>query len=570
MKLDKMVKVVVPVLVLLVATLFALLVTWITESQNLREDGTEIIAHINNIQHNNDSIIKLMQRYIVSGDRAVRDDYETTLDDLDDALEVLDGLNLSDTERRLVNSLSGNLDRLAEIEELALTTHDNGNHAGAADMIHKGEYDNVDRLISEQITALINEVTDRVNTEAGAITGRGTMVLIIIIVFVLLCLVSILPLTNWIFKKIYWYEGILDNIPMPLSITDMNLNWTFINRAVENFLGKKRAEVIGKHCSNWGAAICNTEDCGVVCLRRGQKSTSFSQMGMDFKVDTSYLKDSKGKNIGHIEIVHDITEMIKNQREEAKLVGTIRDVSESFIGASRSISSGSHSLAQGTAEQAATIEELSGSIQEIETKTTENASMAEKASSLSVSIKDKAEKGNHQMDELMNSVKDINTASGEIKKVIKVIDDIAFQTNILALNAAVEAARAGSAGKGFAVVAEEVRNLASKSAEAAKNTAGLIEDSIQKADTGLVLATETASSLHDIVEGINQNTELMLGIAKSSNEQRDSISNVTTGIDQVANVIQQNSATAQESAAASEEMSGQVSRLEDLISKFRV
>jgi len=357
---------------------------------------------------------------------------------------------------------------------------------------------------------------------------------------------------------------------MPLSITDMNLNWTFINRAVENFLGKKRAEVIGKHCSNWGAAICNTEDCGVVCLRRGQKSTSFSQMGMDFKVDTSYLKDSKGKNIGHIEIVHDITEMIKNQREEAKLVGTIRDVSESFIGASRSISSGSHSLAQGTAEQAATIEELSGSIQEIETKTTENASMAEKASSLSVSIKDKAEKGNHQMDELMNSVKDINTASGEIKKVIKVIDDIAFQTNILALNAAVEAARAGSAGKGFAVVAEEVRNLASKSAEAAKNTAGLIEDSIQKADTGLVLATETASSLHDIVEGINQNTELMLGIAKSSNEQRDSISNVTTGIDQVANVIQQNSATAQESAAASEEMSGQVSRLEDLISKFRV
>jgi methyl-accepting chemotaxis protein len=572
MKLDKIVKVVVPVIILSMVILFTLLVTWITQSQELRNEGTEIIAALNGLQLNNDRLVKLVQRYIINGEAAVRGEYERLLNDrstFDDKFDRIDELGLRDSEIHILNSLIANLDRLAEIEDRAFEIFDRGNREEAAALIHGGEYDSVDHLIYRNIQDLIREVTNRVNNEAGVITDRGTLVLIVVIVVVIFALISILPLTNWIFKKIYWFEGILDSIPNPVSITDINMNWTFINKAVENFLGKKRAEVIGKHCSNWGAAICNTENCGVKCLSRGKTSTSFNQMGMDFKVDVNYLKDSKGKNIGHIEIVQDITEILKGQKEEAELVNTIKDVSEAFINSSRNISSGSHSLAQGTAQQAATIEELSGTVQEIENKTRENAGMAEEASALSVEIRGKAEKGNRQMNELMNSVKDITASSGEIKKVIKVIDDIAFQTNILALNAAVEAARAGAAGKGFAVVAEEVRNLASKSAEAAKNTAGLIEDSIIKADTGMTLATETASSLQEIVEGINRNTEVMLNIAKSSNEQRDSISNVTTGIEQVANVIQQNSATAQESAAASEEMSGQVSRLDELISKFK-
>jgi methyl-accepting chemotaxis protein len=215
------------------------------------------------------------------------------------------------------------------------------------------------------------------------------------------------------------------------------------------------------------------------------------------------------------------------------------------------------------------VQELSSSIAEIAQKTKDNAQMAERAATLGNDIKITAEKGSQQMDEMMLAVKDINTSSRNISKVIKSIDDIAFQTNILALNAAVEAARAGQHGKGFAVVAEEVRNLAAKSAESAKDTERLIADSIEKAELGSRIADETAASLTEIVEGIDESSQLVVEIAKSSEEQSAGITQVNRGIEQVAQVTQQNSATAQQSAAASQEMSGQSIMLEKLITQFK-
>ena len=253
-----------------------------------------------------------------------------------------------------------------------------------------------------------------------------------------------------------------------------------------------------------------------------------------------------------------------------KMFGEINSSSGQVSSGSKQVSNGAQALAQGATEQASSIEELSGSISDIAEKTKTNAKMATQAASLAFTIKTNAEKGSRQMDEMMMAVGDINDASQNISRVIKTIDDIAFQTNILALNAAVEAARAGQHGKGFAVVAEEVRNLAAKSAEAAKDTGGLIENSIEKANLGVRIAGETAESLSDIVTGINESDRIVSEIAKSSDEQTIAIENLNVGIDQVAQVVQQNSATAEESAAASEEMSGQSDFLQQLISQFKL
>ena len=237
---------------------------------------------------------------------------------------------------------------------------------------------------------------------------------------------------------------------------------------------------------------------------------------------------------------------------------------------STQIADGAQALAQGATQQAASVEQLSSSVTEIAEKTKSNAERADQAAKLAGTIKESAEKGSRQMDDMMAAVNEINEASGSISKVIKVIDDIAFQTNILALNAAVEAARAGQHGKGFAVVAEEVRNLAAKSAAAAKDTGAMIENSIEKANLGVRIAGETADSLTDIVSGINESNKLVIEIARSSEEQSAGIKQINTGIEQVAQVVQQNSATAQESAAATEEMSSQSAFLQQLIAQFRL
>ena len=253
-----------------------------------------------------------------------------------------------------------------------------------------------------------------------------------------------------------------------------------------------------------------------------------------------------------------------------KMFGEIHGSAVQVNDGARQMADGAQALAQGSTEQAASIQELSSSISEIAEKTKANANMAEKASLLADTIKGNAEKGNRQMGEMMEAVHEINEASGSIGKVIKVIDDIAFQTNILALNAAVEAARAGQHGKGFAVVAEEVRNLAAKSAEAAKDTGSLIDNSIEKASLGARIANDTAESLTEIVSGIQESSELVGEIARSSEEQSVSINQINSGIDQVARVVQHNSATAQEEAAASQEMSSQSSMLQDLIGQFKL
>lgn len=253
-----------------------------------------------------------------------------------------------------------------------------------------------------------------------------------------------------------------------------------------------------------------------------------------------------------------------------KTISQIKVSSDQVAVGSEQVASASQSLAQGSTEQASAVEDLAASILEISGQVKANAENAKSVNQMVGNIGAKINESNEQMNNMMNAIELITQKSNEINKIIKTIEDIAFNTNILALNAAVEAARAGNAGKGFAVVADEVRNLASKSSEAAKNTTALINDSISAVENGTAIAKSTANSLMEVVEGAHNITAIINDIAKASEDQATFVSQINAGIEQISSVVQTNSATSEESAAASQQLSSQANMLKYLVNKFKL
>jgi len=290
------------------------------------------------------------------------------------------------------------------------------------------------------------------------------------------------------------------------------------------------------------------------CLEEMAKGNLEVSVTGDYKGDHAILKNALNSTL---DSMNDILSQVAMAVEQIN-------------SGARQVSDASQSLSQSSTEAASSLEEVSSSMQEVSAQTKLNADNATQANQLSTTARISAETGNERMKQMLKAMADINESAANISKIIKAIDEIAFQTNLLALNAAVEAARAGKHGKGFTVVAEEVRNLAQRSAKAAKETAEMIESSIKKTDNGTKIADETSKALTEIVTGATKVTDLIGEIASASKEQAQAVIQINQGLSQVDQVTQQNTATAEESASASEELSGQSAQLKEMLGKFRL
>lgn len=303
---------------------------------------------------------------------------------------------------------------------------------------------------------------------------------------------------------------------------------------------------------------------GLVAIIKDEKYLLEEMGGGNFDLHTT----CEERYIGDFRAILEAIRMINSHLSDT--LSQININSEQVSNGSDQVSSAAQNLSQGAVEQASAVEMLATTISDISMQIGSNAENAVSASQKAREVGDEMEVSKQEMESMIAAMNEINSSSQEISKIIKTIEDIAFQTNILALNAAVEAARAGSAGKGFAVVADEVRNLASKSAEASKSTSDLIVASAKAVTNGMQIADKTAQTLLGAVDGVRQVVDIVNKISEASREQSDSVEQVTHNVDQISGVVQTNSATAEECAATSEELNSQAQMLKTLVGHFRL
>jgi methyl-accepting chemotaxis protein len=274
----------------------------------------------------------------------------------------------------------------------------------------------------------------------------------------------------------------------------------------------------------------------------------------DYKGDHARIKESLNRAVENLD----------------KALRQVAIGADQVASASVQVSTGGQSLSQGASEQASSLEEVSSSLQEMSSMTKQNALNAREAKGVAEAARDSADKGVESMSRMSSAISRIKTSSDSTARIVKTIDEIAFQTNLLALNAAVEAARAGDAGRGFAVVAEEVRNLAMRSAEAAKNTSSLIEEAVRNSENGVSINAEVLKNFQDITEKINKVTQVVAEISAASEQQDQGISQVNRAVEQLNQLTQQNAANAEESASAAEEMSSQSEEMRSMVAGFKL
>lgn len=491
-----------------------------------------------------------VRAYAATGNTTHYDNYWNeinTLKNRDIGVANMKEIGITAAEQAKIDEMAALSNNLVPLESAAMDLIKAGRRDAAIESVFGAEYDSDIAQIESIKADFLAMLETRTKGETDALIVRSDMLEIATIAVVaaiaLLQIVNTVVVMRKLISPVKKIQKEMEEIERGNLSSDFNLapDTSEVGRLIHSIIATK--------------AELNTY-IGDIAEKLGQVADG----NLDVSIDMDYLGDFMPIKTALQTIVRSLNDTLSQ----------IHSASQQVFSGSAQVADGAQLLARGSTEQAAAVQQLSASVSEVAARTAHNADMASKAAHLSASIRQSAQSGAQQMDRMMAAMQEINEASTSIGKVIAVIDNIAFQTNILALNAAVEAARAGQHGKGFAVVADEVRNLATKSAAAAKDTGSLISGSMEKARLGLVLAQQTAASLQEIVGGIDESASVVEQINDASGEQTMVIAQIDASISQVSQVVQQNSAAAEESAAAAEEMSSQSAMLEQLVELFRL
>lgn len=518
--------------------------------QQASNDRFDLVSNANRFMNGSAYLTNEVRAYAVTGDEKHYNNYMNevnTLKNRDIGVENMNKIGLSAQEKAKIEEMSSISNKLVPVETESMEASKSGNRETAINLVYGDNYN----TSIDKISVIKAEMFSMIDARAAArVVGYETQANIVWIVMIIaLAFIITMQLTNYLMTTKRIINPIISIQKEMVQISQGNMSSNFNLVADTSEIGM----VI--------QAIHNTKS--ELQNYVGDISYKLEQMAnnnLAITIDMDYIGDFSPIKSAMLRIVHSLNDALR----------MINVASNEVSSGADQMAGGAQALSQGATEQASSVEELSATITEISEQIKNNAINAGEASNRANKAGVELDKSNLHMQELMTAINDISAKSNEISKIIKAIEDIAFQTNILALNAAVEAARAGVAGKGFAVVADEVRNLAGKSADAAKSTTILIEDSIRSVVSGTKIANETASVVSSAVTYAKSAVEAIEKISLSSGEQARSIAQVTEGISQIANVVQTNSATAQESAAASEELSGQAQMLKDLVAKFKL
>ncbi len=489
-------------------------------------------------------------KHIVAQDQQTMQEAETKMEDRSKQIEetfntYMASLITDETDRQMIQNAQNEWNEYLKNHDtlIALSRENKTDEAMEIVLGTISLYDDVSDLLLDVVEY------NKDGADAASLNGdrlfsqAGKVVVIALVVIAALCVLMAIYIIRSISKPV----GELDTVAKKIAEGDLDQNITY----------KSKDEI-------------------------GTLSVNFNKTVGRLRNYVSYIDEISSvlRQIAGGNLVFDLTlnyegefAKVKQALEEISLslndtLGQINQAADQVSSGSDQVSSGAQALSQGATEQASSIEELAATINEISTQVKDTAANANAVRQQTDQTGEQVATSNEQMQEMIAAMTEISDKSGQISRIIKTIEDIAFQTNILALNAAVEAARAGEAGKGFAVVADEVRNLASKSSEASKSTAALIEGTVQAVEKGTEIANATAESLFAVVESTKGVVSSVDKIASAADQQAESIAQVTQGIDQISSVVQTNSATAEESAAASEELSSQAQVMKGLVGRF--